>query len=164
MMNKYFTTKTITTLAVITALNLALSYVVRIPTPGGYVNLVEAGIFLVALLGSARSGMIVGGLSGLLLDLLAGYAAWAPFSLIIHGLEGYLAGLIGAKKSVMSQTIAVLVASLVMVVGYFFATAFLSHSWATGFASIIGNIAQCAFGLVIALVVRPALSKRVTLN
>ncbi|GAO99270.1 ECF transporter S component [Fructobacillus ficulneus] len=163
-MNKYFTTKTITTLAVITALNLALSYVVHIPTPGGYVNLVEAGIFLVALLGSARSGMIVGGLSGMLLDLLAGYAAWAPFSLIIHGLEGYIAGLIGAKKSVAAQTVAVILASLVMVVGYFFATALLSKSWATGWASIIGNIAQCVFGLIIALVVRPALANRVTLN
>ena len=100
-------TKHLAILAVIIAFNVALSYIVKIPVPAtnGFVNLVEAGIFIAALLGGARSGMIVGGLSGLLLDLLAGYPQWMIFSLVIHGLEGYVVGYFGYQKRVSSQVV-----------------------------------------------------------
>ncbi|MDF7637247.1 ECF transporter S component [Leuconostocaceae bacterium ESL0958] len=155
--------KTMTILAVLIALNLALSYVVKIPVPatGGFVNLVEAGIFLAAWTYGREAGLIVGGMSGALLDLLAGYPQWLLFSLVIHGLEGYLAGLFGARASQKQLMALTVIASLVMITGYVFASAWLYHSMAAGYASIIGNTCQCFFGAVIALAVWPLLKRHV---
>ncbi|CAK8054417.1 ECF transporter S component [Eupransor demetentiae] len=148
-------------LAVITAANIALSFIVRIPTPatGGYVSTVDAGIFLVALLGGKRSGMIVGGLSGLLLDIIASAPEWMLFSLVIHGLEGYLVGQIGARKPWPQQVLALVVGSLVMIIGYVFAGAILV-SWAAGVGGMLGNLGQVAMGLVVALIMMPILKNR----
>ncbi|MBZ1515386.1 ECF transporter S component [Leuconostoc mesenteroides] len=153
-------TKQITILATIIAFNIALSYIVKIPVPAtnGFVNLVEAGIFLAALLGGARSGLIVGGLSGLLLDLLAGYPQWMIFSLIIHGIEGLIVGYFGYKKHITGQVIGLIIGSFIMVVGYMLAGAML-YNWTAGLASIIGNIAQAVMGLIVALVLVPVFKK-----
>ncbi|MCI1689925.1 MAG: ECF transporter S component [Leuconostoc mesenteroides] len=153
-------TKQITILATIIAFNIALSYIVKIPVPAtnGFVNLVEAGIFLAALLGGARSGLIVGGLSGLLLDLLAGYPQWMIFSLIIHGIEGLIVGYFGYKKHITSQVIGLIIGSFIMVVGYMLAGAML-YNWTAGLAAIIGNIAQAVMGLIVALVLVPVFKK-----
>ncbi|MCC7668670.1 MAG: ECF transporter S component [Leuconostoc pseudomesenteroides] len=147
-------------LAVIIAFNIALSYVIKIPVPAtnGFVNLVEAGIFIAALLGGARSGLIVGGMSGLLLDLLAGYPQWMIFSLFIHGAEGLLVGYIGYRKSILPQAIALLIGSLVMVIGYVLAGAIL-YNWPAGVASIVGNIAQAVMGLIVALILIPVFKR-----
>ncbi|MGO0154406.1 ECF transporter S component [Leuconostoc mesenteroides] len=153
-------TKQTTILATIIAFNIALSYLVKIPVPAtnGFVNLVEAGIFLAALIGGARSGLIVGSLSGLLLDLLAGYPQWMIFSLIIHGIEGLIVGYFGYQKHIISQVIGLIIGSLIMVIGYMLAGAIL-YNWATGLASIVGNIAQAVIGLIVALVVLPVFKR-----
>lgn len=156
IMAQKFNTRQLAILAVIIALNVVLSYIVKIPVPAtnGFVNLVEAGIFIAALLGGARQGMVVGGLSGLLLDLLAGYPQWMVFSLIIHGVEGLIVGYFGYQKKTISQIIGLILGSLIMIIGYLLAGAFL-YNWAAGFASIIGNVAQSVMGLVVALLLIP---------
>ena len=157
--------KQMTTLSLLIAFNIALSYIVKIPVPAtnGFVNLVEAGIFLAALGGGARSGLIVGGASGLLLDLLAGYPQWMIFSLVIHGLEGWLVGLIGAKKGYWQQAIALLIGALVMIVGYVLAGAVL-YNWAAGVASIPGNIAQNVMGVIVVLILLPIVKRLPIVN
>ncbi|MGB4823723.1 MAG: ECF transporter S component [Leuconostoc mesenteroides] len=153
-------TKQITMLSAIIAFNVALSYIVKIPVPAtnGFVNLVEAGIFLAAILGGSRSGLIVGGLSGLLLDLLAGYPQWMIFSLVIHGLEGLIAGYFGYKKSIVSQVVGLILGSLIMITGYVLAGALL-YNWPAGFASIVGNIAQAVMGLIVSLILVPVFKR-----
>ncbi|MGR8861935.1 ECF transporter S component [Leuconostoc citreum] len=140
-------TRWLAIIAVIIAFNVALSYVVKIPVPAtnGFVNLVEAGIFVAAMLGGAKSGMIVGGLSGLLLDLFAGYPQWMFFSLIIHGLEGLVVG------------------SNIMVIGYMLAGTLL-YNWTAGVASIIGNVAQAVMGLIVALILMPIFKRLPQIN
>ncbi|MEX0380779.1 ECF transporter S component [Leuconostoc sp. MS02] len=164
-MKQNFNTKQMTILAVMIALNVALSYIVRIPVPAtnGFVNLVEAGIFLTAMLGGARNGMIVGGLSGLLLDLLAGYPQWMIFSFLIHGVEGLIVGYFGYQKNLISQVIGLVLGSLIMIIGYLLAGAFL-YNWAAGFASIIGNMAQTVMGVIIALVLIPVFKRLPQIN
>lgn len=165
IMKQNFNTKQMTILAVMIALNVALSYIVRIPVPAtnGFVNLVEAGIFLTAILGGARNGMIVGGLSGLLLDLLAGYPQWMIFSFLIHGVEGLIVGYFGYQKNLISQVIGLVLGSLIMIIGYLLAGAFL-YNWAAGFASIIGNMAQTVMGVIIALVLIPVFKRLPQIN
>lgn len=165
IMKQKFNTKQMTIVAVMIALNVSLSYIVRIPVPAtnGFVNLVEAGIFLTAILGGARNGLIVGGLSGLLLDLLAGYPQWMIFSLVIHGMEGLVVGYFGYQKKLPSQIIGLVIGSLIMIVGYLLAGTFL-YNWTAGLASIVGNIAQAVMGLIIALVLIPAFKRLPQIN
>lgn len=157
-----WSSKKITILAVMIALNVALSYVVHIPIPAtsGFVNLVEAGIFLAALTMGPGAGFLVGAFSGGLLDLFAGYPQWLLFSFVIHGLEGYLAGL-AFRRSAGIQALFLILASIIMLVGYVFAGAFL-YNWAAGIASIFGNLGQCIFGAVVALAILPVLKTRLT--
>ena len=164
-MKQTLQTKNLAILAVIIAFNVALSYVVKIPVPAtnGFVNLVEAGIFVAALLGGARSGLIVGGLSSLLLDLLAGYPQWMIFSLVIHGLEGLVVGYFGYQKRVSSQIIGLIIGSAIMVIGYLLAGALL-YNWTAGVASIVGNIAQAVMGLIVALVLMPVFRRMPQVN
>ena len=164
-MKQTLQTKNLAILAVIIAFNVALSYVVKIPVTAtnGFVNLVEAGIFVAALLGGARSGLIVGGLSGLLLDLLAGYPQWMVFSLVIHGLEGLVVGYFGYQKRVSSQIIGLIIGSAIMVIGYLLAGVLL-YNWTAGVASIIGNIAQAVMGLIVALVLMPVFKRMPQVN
>ena len=50
-----------------------------------------------------------------------------------------------------------------MVVGYVLAGAVL-YNWATGVASIIGNIAQAVMGLIVALVLMPVFKRMPQVN
>ena len=75
-------------LSIITALSVVLGYFLKIPTPTGFLTLLDAGIFFTAFYFGKREGAVVGGLSGFLIDLIAGYPQWMFFSLVIHGLQG----------------------------------------------------------------------------
>lgn len=115
----------------------------------GYVNLCDAGIFIAALIFGRRGGAIVGGASGFLLDLLLGYSQYMVFSLIVHGLEGWIAGELGAGKSRGRQILALSVASLVMVGGYFISDSIM-YTVANGLIGVPANLFQAVIGGVIA--------------
>ena len=93
-------TKQITIGAVLIAINIVLSYVAKLPTPTGFVSLVETGIFIGAWHFGPKMGLAVGGLTGFLLDLFAGYPQWMLFSLLIHGGEGWVIGHYNVDKTV----------------------------------------------------------------
>ena len=68
--------------AVLTALTVAMSILVVIPVPAthGLVTLCEVGIYVSAILFGNPVGMIVGGASGFLIDIISGYPVWCLFS------------------------------------------------------------------------------------
>lgn len=80
MRNK-FDVRTLTYLAVITAVTLVLSLLIIIPVPAtnGFVTILDAGIYCAGLAFGSLGGGVVGGLTGLLIDLISGYTIWAPF-------------------------------------------------------------------------------------
>ncbi|MCK8617409.1 ECF transporter S component [Fructobacillus sp. M158] len=155
-----WSSKKITMVAAIIALNVALSYLIHIPVPAtsGFVNLVEAGIFIAALRMGPTAGFLVGAFSGALLDLFAGYPQWLLFSFAIHGLEGWIAGL-AMRGNLLMKGCSLTIASSFMIIGYYLAGSFL-YNWAAGFASIPGNICQCLFGLIVALLCSKALKQQ----
>lgn len=140
--------KRLAQLAMMTALTVALSMMVIIPIPAtkGIVTLCEVGIYLSACLFGGTGGLIVGSLSGGLIDLLSGYPQWMIFSFVIHGLQGYIAGQLFHSGLPFAKVWSLLLASVWMIVGYFFATSLL-YTWPAGIASIPGNIVQTAFGM-----------------
>lgn len=161
-MKKTFTARTITYLAIITAVTLVLSLMIIIPVPatGGLVTILDAGIYFAGLLFYGFGGGIVGALTGLLIDLLSGYAIWAPYSLAIHGLQGLVFGHIVYKKgqSNYSVILASIVASLVMIIGYAFANEHL-YGKGMGVASLPGNILQTGFGSLVIILFRNKILK-----
>lgn len=141
------TTKKITTLAMLTALTCALSLMFLIPVPQtkGFVTLCEAGIYTTALLFGGPSGAIVGALSGGIIDLLSGYPEWALFSILIHGVQGYIVGRL-QQRPLLAMT----AGSVVMVFGYAAATSVM-FGLGAGIISIPSNIIQNLFGVIITL-------------
>ena len=146
-----FSTRMVAALGLLIAVDVALSMFVHIPVPmtHGYVNLCDAGIFIAALLFGRRGGAIVGGASGFLLDMILGYSQYMFFSLVVHGLEGFLVGQFGANKSKGQQMLALTIGSVVMVAGYFVSDSIL-YAVPTGLMGIPMNAVQAIMGGLIA--------------
>ena len=114
----------------ITAICLVLVYVftavgnIRLPFApnGGLIHLGNVPLFVAAILFGKRTGMIAGGIGMALFDLLSGWTAWAPFTLIIVGLMGYAVGAITEKHHGFGwNTLAIAVACVIKVAGYYIA-------------------------------------------
>src|SRR5216110_916 len=90
---------TITVTAVFTALVFLSTYLFQIPIPStqGYFNLGDIMIFISALTFGPTIGGFSGGIGSSLSDAL-GFGTFAPFTLVIKGLEGYVAGLISQRS------------------------------------------------------------------
>jgi uncharacterized membrane protein len=144
-------TRTIALLGLLIAVTVVISRLLIIPIPmtHGNVNLCDAGIMIAALLFGRRGGVIVGGASGFILDLISGYSQYMLFSLIVHGVEGWLVGQLGAGKSKRRQLVAMSVGGLVMVVGYFVSDSIL-YAMPTGLIGMPTNAVQAILGGVIA--------------
>ena len=69
-----------------------IMFQVYIPETRGYFNLGEVAVYLTALLLGPRVGAIAGGIGSALADLVTGYSIYAPATLVIKGLEGYIVG------------------------------------------------------------------------
>ena len=84
----------------VTALFIALTYLftafinVRLPIAanGGLIHLGNVPLFIGAVIFGKKTGMLAGGIGMGLFDLLSGWTLWAPFTLVIVGLMGYVVG------------------------------------------------------------------------
>ncbi|CCQ97082.1 conserved membrane hypothetical protein [[Clostridium] ultunense Esp] len=151
--------------AILMALTVVMTMVVHIPTIGtnGYLNLGDMVVFLAALMLGKKGGFIVGGLGSSLADLLLGYSHYAPITLIVKGLEGYIAGsLLETKIGKRKPIIATSIAGIFMAFGYFVPEIFMYGKGAI--ASIPGNIMQGLLGAVTSVVLYTALKRTKALN
>jgi uncharacterized membrane protein len=108
-------------IAVMTAL-VMLGVLIHIaPTPvGGYIHLGDILIYFAAFAFGPIVGGAAGGLGAALSDILSGYAAFSPISLIVHGLQGYVAGRIAHGTTSPVRLIGALLAgTVIVIVGYF---------------------------------------------
>lgn len=143
--------------AMLVAVNIVVSrlFIIPVPMTHGNINLCDAGIFIAALALGPRVGGSVGALSGFLLDLLSGYAQYMFFSLIIHGIEGFLTGyLVRHFSGIIARLAALIFGGLVMVVGYFIADSLL-YGPVVGLVGLATNPIQAIVGGVVAWLVAP---------
>lgn len=158
----------IATLAILIAVTALFTYVVRIPVAPtrGYINFGDVAIFFTAILFGPLTAFITGGVGTALADLLAGYAQWAPFSFLAHGLQGLGIGLVikaarkmrthsdseqdelPQKPGFVSLLIAFVVGTLIMG-GIYFLTGGIMVGFAAAAAEIPGNILQNLVGILI---------------
>src|SRR5688500_18673510 len=90
--------RTLSMTAIMTALVLALTRSAIIPNGVGYNHLGYVAIFFAAFAFGPWVGLIAGGIGAALADITAGYGAFAPLTLIVHGLEAFVAGWIYYKR------------------------------------------------------------------
>ena len=151
--------------SIMAALVFVATFMVQIYNPAtrGYLNFGDIMIFISALTFGPTVGGFAGGIGSALSDAVSGYGFYAPFTLVIKGLEGATAGLISNRQRIWRDIIAVTVAGTVMVTGYFIAEFFpLQIGWAA-LAEVPGNISQiivgAAIGIPIAIGLRRSLPK-----
>ncbi|MDD3218635.1 MAG: ECF transporter S component [Lachnospiraceae bacterium] len=147
---------------VITAMFIALTYVftafvnVRLPIAanGGLIHLGNVPLFIGAIVFGKKTGAICGGVGMGLFDLLSGWTAWAPFTLVIVGLMGFAVGVITEKHEGFGwNALAIAVACIIKVVGYYIAEGFIYGNWIAPAASIPGNLIQIGVAAVLVLII-----------
>jgi len=91
--------RTVATTAIFTAFVAAATSVfsVYIPATQGYFNVGEIMVYTSALLMGPYVGAFAGGVGSMLSDLSLGYPYYAPGTLMIKGLEGFIVGYLGTR-------------------------------------------------------------------
>jgi uncharacterized membrane protein len=160
-------TRDLTVLALLIALTMAATMAIQIPVPAtqGYLNLGDSMVYISALLFGPLAGLLAGGIGSALADWLSGYGQFAPYTLIIKGLEGLVVGLIAwgvlkrrpnrTSSAVGTAVFAIIVGGALMVFGYFVVQTFIMGK--AGLVEVPGNIIQVVGGLIIAIPVTLAL-------
>lgn len=147
--------------ALFAALACVATLVITIPSPtGGYFNLGDCIVILAGLVLGPVYGALAAGIGSGLADLLAGYAIYAPATLVIKALMALCAGLL--YRSIRSRSshfgrifsgalVGGVVAECIMVLGYFLFEVVLYDAEAALGNALVTNLPQAAVGLVSAM-------------
>lgn len=155
-------------MAVLTAVVVVFTLIVRVPTPiKGYISLCDVIITFSAFLFGPWIAAIAGGLGTGIADLIGGYAQWAPLSFVIHGVQGLLIALIaraGVKQGVPGDAklpmmiLGGVVGMIVMAGGYYLAGGVL-YGFEPALVEVPLNLIQSGVGLVLGIAVSKAVLK-----
>ena len=156
-------------MALFSALVTVATLVIRIPIPitKGYFNLGDTLIFIAAALLGPVYGLVAGGVGSALADVIGGYVHFAPWTLVIKGIEGLIAGallrLVRVDPEKVGRAMAILagmflIAALWMVIGYFSAEYVIyAFDITPALAELPFNILQGVLSALTATVVCPFL-------
>ena len=153
--------------ALFAAITCVSTMVIKVPTIGtnGYVNIGDAAVLLSAWLLGNPYGALAAGIGSGLADILAGYIAYAPGTIIIKfamAFVGFIIFKLMGKTSLpkpVAYIASALVAEMIMVVGYFlYESALLGYGLAA-VASIPSNMIQGGTCMILGFVMIEALSK-----
>lgn len=147
--------------AVMSAFVAVATLLVRVPNPmGGYFNLGDVAIFIVALAFNPVIGGVAGGLGSSIADMI-GFPVFVIPTLLVKGLEGFLAGIVSDKKTPLRDILAVLVGGGEMISGYFLIELFFLQ-WGLGGATseVPGNIGQIIIGGVLGIPIAYVIRRR----
>jgi len=155
------TTRMIAFAGLAVALVAVTTMLIQIPVPQtkGYINLGDAVILVFAMLFGWKIGCIGGGIGSALADLLTGYGHWAPFTLIIKGLEGLIVGLFASREMKTTARIAILILAVgEMIAGYFLVETVL-YGTGAALVEVPGNLIQGGSSVVISMLLFYAIKR-----
>lgn len=133
------------------------------PTPGGLFHLGNVMAFAIAIVFGKKAGAISAALGMALFDLTSPYAVWAPFTFVIRFAMGYVIGYMayiskdGKFKTTMYSFLGILIATIIMIAGYYGAEVVLYGNVYAPLQSVWGNFMQCVIGTIIGLPLSAAL-------
>ncbi|MFX0037900.1 MAG: ECF transporter S component [Promethearchaeota archaeon] len=159
----------ISMIGIFTALNFAITFWLQIPIPatGGYINIGDVAVMFTALLFGPIIGGIAGGLGPMLADIFSLYGFYAPATLVIKGIEGFLIGFISNPKDCEGRVsyrdiIAVLVGGCLIPFGYFIYEAFiLNFGVLVAIVEVPGNFFQFGFAASVSILLILASRKNI---
>ena len=155
-----FSTKDLVETALLTTLVFVATAFINIRPPilssGGLVHLGNVILFAAAILFGKKKGAIAGAVGMAIFDLSSGWALWAPFTLVVRGIMGYIVGTIAYSNNkngdnFLINILAVFVSGIWMIIGYYITEVILYGNLLAPVASIPGNITQLVVGLVLGL-------------
>jgi Predicted membrane protein len=150
--------------AVLTALVFVATFVnitLPIGAKGGLVHLGNVPLFVAALVFGRKKAAFAGAVGMALFDVLSPWFIWAPFTFVIVGLMGYVAGLVKKDgKSLPLNIVAVFLAFPIKLIGYYFAEVILYGNWVTPFMSMPGNVLQLVIGALIGIPIAATLIRK----
>ncbi|MHB1355444.1 MAG: ECF transporter S component [Anaerolineae bacterium] len=148
--------------AMMIAVTTVFTLLVRIPIPAtqGYINFSDVATFFSGFTFGPLVGGIAGGVGAAIADLIGGYAQFAPLTLLAHGLQGVLAGLIGRKGTWLALGLGWLAGTIAMVGVYLLGEGLVLTTWPNALAeapfNLIQNLAGGLIGIPLYFAVRRA--------
>lgn len=156
--SKGFSSKDLVLSGLFIALVFVATYTLQFHLPvsinsGGLIHLGNIPLFAIAIVFGKKHGAIAGGIGMGLFDLLSPYAIWAPCTLVVRGLQGYIIGHIANKgerdgKSVVWNIIAIVLSTIWMLAGYFAYNLLLYGNLAGAISALPGDLIQTILGIV----------------
>jgi len=156
--------------AVFIALTTIATMVIHIPLPAtsGFLNFGDVVIFVSAILAGPQVAILAGGVGSALADLFLGYAYYAPYTLVVKGLEGLVAGLLawgmfrGGRARLIRGTLGLILGAAVMVSGYYVAGGIMygfEVSWLEIPYNLIQGYVSAGVALILGLILSRILKK-----
>lgn len=147
---------------VLTALFIAMvavaTMVINVPMVAtqGFINVGDTMIFVAAVMMGRRMGLLAGGLGSALADLLLGYTHWAPWTLVIKGIEGFIAGQLGyanyqREKRLNLRIVAALIISAAWMVFAYYIAGGIMQGFPAALSSVPGNMLQGGGSVILSL-------------
>lgn len=167
--NTKIATKDLVLTGLLTAIVFSATMFINIRLPisinGGLIHMGNIALFLTAFLFGKKKGAIAGAFGMGLFDILSGWTAWAPFTVVIRGVMGYVIGSISHANNkegvnVLYNIIAIVLGGIWMIGGYYMTEVILYGNWMTPATSIPGNIVQIVFGCL-SVILAPMLKKAI---
>jgi uncharacterized membrane protein len=157
--------KNIGIVAVFSALAFVATRFLQIPIlqTGGYLNFGEAIIYIAAIFFGPAVGGLVGAIGPALADVTSPYAAFAPFTFMIKGLEGFIVGKISSTtQSKVTKILGIVAGGSIMVIGYFIVEILVFMiPPPIALIEVPFNISQFVVGGTIAIIITERLKKSV---
>lgn len=140
-------------LAIMVAVTAVFTLLVRVPIPGtpGYFNFSDVAITFTAVTFGGLPGLVAGGLGAAIADLLGGYPQWAVLTLLAHGLEGWVMGILAGRRTLSRLVIAWLAGSLTMIAIYFLGEGLVLTGWGPAITELPYNAVQALAGGVVGI-------------
>jgi len=163
-----FGTREIAISAVMAALVCVTTLLIQIPIPAtqGFFNVGDAMVMVAALTFGPIVGFFAGGIGSSLADLIGGWYVWVPFTLVIKGLEGFLAGSImildDEDKGVKTKIVAWIVSGSEMVLGYFLVQYYM-YGLSAALIELPFNLLQMVAGGIIGIPLSIIVARRMEL-
>jgi uncharacterized membrane protein len=160
----------ISIIGIFTALNFIVTYWIQIPIPatGGYINVGDITVMFTALLFGPIIGGIAGGMGPMLADLFSGpYIIYAPATIIIKGVEGFIIGIISDPKGCVGRIslrdgLAVIAGGILIPLGYFIYETFILRLGVTvALVEMPGNFFQFITAAVFSILLTIASRKNI---
>lgn len=153
------------TAALMAALTCFATYIIRVPSPTGYIHPGDSFVILSGIILGPIYGALSAGSGSMLADLLAAYPQFAVATFIIKALTAFICALIYRhfKRKIHSVIIAGILGGIVVTLGYFTVEYFM-YGFGGALSGIPLNTVQNLFGIILSTMLYPLLSRVPQIN